>query len=74
MHIFATALARVAEATETHVQLIMPPIAFALITAGIFLLFGVVTWTYRDVANRHANKAATQYHDDHEHGSAGKIH
>jgi hypothetical protein len=57
--------------TETSVPLIMPPIAFALIAFGIFLVFGVVTWTYRDIANRHAHKAATSYHDDHEHGSAG---
>jgi hypothetical protein len=60
--------------TETKVPLIMPPIGFALIAAGIFLLFGVVTWTYRDVANRHAHKAATQYHSDNEHGSAGPHH
>ena len=60
--------------SETSVPLLMPPIGFALIAFGIFLLFGVVTWTYRDVANRHAHKAATTYHDDHEHGSAGPHH
>jgi hypothetical protein len=59
---------------EIHVPLIMPPIAFAAIAFSVFLFFGVVTWTYRDVANRHANKAAAQYHDDHEHGSAGNHH
>jgi hypothetical protein len=59
--------------TETPVPLLMPPIAFALIAFGIFLFFGVVTWTYRDVANRHAQKA-TQYHSDNEHGSAGQHH
>jgi hypothetical protein len=57
--------------TETKVPLIMPPLAFGAIAFGIFLLFGVVTWTYRDVANRHAHKAATTYHSDNEHGSAG---
>ena len=60
--------------TETSVPLLMPPIGFALIAFGVFLFFGVVTWTYRDVANRHAHKAAAQYHDDHEHGSAGHSH
>jgi hypothetical protein len=60
--------------TDTKVSLILPPIGFALIAFGVFLFFGVVTWTYRDVANRHANKAAAQYHDDHEHGSAGNHH
>jgi hypothetical protein len=69
MHLLATVLA-----DETKVPLIMPPFAFAAIAFGIFLLFGVVTWTYRDVANRHAKRAAAQYHDDHEHGSAGPHH
>ena len=71
MHLLAIAAVHSAVLTETSVRLLMPPIGFALITFGIFLLFGVVTWTYRDVANRHAHKAATTYHDDHEHGSAG---
>jgi hypothetical protein len=74
MHLIAIALAHSAVLAETKVPLIMPPIAFALIAAGIFLLFGVITWTYRDVANRHAHKAATQYHSDNEHGSAGPHH
>ncbi len=74
MHLLATVLAQSVVTAETSVPLIMPPIAFALIAFGIFLLLGVVTWTYRDVANRHAHKAATSYHDDHEHGSAGPHH
>jgi hypothetical protein len=69
MHLLATVFLE-----DVKVPVIMPPIAFAAIAFGIFLLFGVVTWTYRDVANRHANKAAAQYHDDHEHGSAGSHH
>jgi hypothetical protein len=56
---------------ETKAPLIMPPIGFALIAFGIFFVLGLITWTYRDVANRHAHKAATTPHDDHEHGSAG---
>ena len=71
MHLLATVLAQSVVTAEKSVPLIMPPIAFAAIAFGIFLLLGVVTWTYRDVANRHAHKAATSYHDDHEHGSAG---
>jgi hypothetical protein len=71
MHLLATVLAQSVATAEKTVPLIMPPIAFAAIAFGIFLLLGVVTWTYRDVANRHAHKAATSYHDDHEHGSAG---
>jgi hypothetical protein len=64
MYLLATVLS-----DDATVPVLMPPIAFA-----IFLLFGVVTWTYRDVANRHAHKAATTYHDDHEHGTAGPHH
>ncbi|HEX3680730.1 MAG TPA: hypothetical protein VHU90_13495 [Galbitalea sp.] len=74
MHLLAIAVVHSAVLTETSVPLLMPPIGFALIAFGIFLLFGVVTWTYRDVANRHAHKASTTYHDDHEHGSAGPHH
>jgi ABC-type nickel/cobalt efflux system permease component RcnA len=74
MNLLATVLAGSVATAEKTVPLIMPPIAFAAIAFGIFLLLGVVTWTYRDVANRHAHKAATSYHDDHEHGSAGPHH
>jgi hypothetical protein len=59
---------------EAKAPLIMPPIGFALIAFGIFLVLGVITWTYRDVANRHAVKASMTHHDDHEHGSAGHQH
>jgi ABC-type nickel/cobalt efflux system permease component RcnA len=71
MHLLAIVLIHSSVLAEAPVPLLMPPIGFALVAFGIFLLFGVVTWTYRDVANRHAHKAATTYHDDHEHGSAG---
>lgn len=64
-------LASILTETETKVPTLMPPIAFALIAFAVFFLLGLVTWTYRDVANRHAYKAATTHHDDHEHGSAG---
>jgi hypothetical protein len=59
---------------DVKVPIIFPSYWFGIIAACIFLFFGVVTWTYRDVANRHAHKAATEYHDDHEHGSAGPHH
>jgi hypothetical protein len=64
-------LASILTETETKVPTLLPPIGFALIAFGIFFLLGLVTWTYRDVANRHAFKAASTHHDDHEHGSAG---
>jgi hypothetical protein len=67
-----TLLASILHQAEATHPLIMPNFAFAAIAFGIFLALGVVTWTYRDVANRHANKANAQVpgaHDDHQHGS-----
>jgi len=41
--------------------LIPPAIAFA-----VFLLLGITTWSYRDVANRHSHKTnAAADHDSH---------
>lgn len=31
-------------------------VIFPLVAAGFFALMGGVTWSYRDVAHRHANK------------------
>jgi hypothetical protein len=67
-------LSSIAHQAEATHPLLLPNYGFAAIAFGIFLFLGVVTWTYRDVANRHAHKAATEYHDDHEHGSAGPHH
>ena len=33
-------------------------VVFPLIAAGIFALLGAVTWSYRDVANRHSNTSS----------------
>ena len=43
---------------ETHelAPLLMPPIAFAGVAAVIFIVLGYVTWSFRDVANRHSEK------------------
>jgi hypothetical protein len=67
MHLIATALFL----TVDKAPLFLPQIVFPIIAACIFLVLALITWSYRDVANRHANKAATQYHDDHQHGQAG---
>lgn len=63
-------LARILEAateTEEHLApLIMPPLAFAAIAAAIFLVLAIVTWSYRDVANRHSDKTGGDTsHDAH---------
>ena len=44
--------------TEELAPLLMPPLAFAGIAVAVFLLLGFVTWSYRDVANRHSGKTA----------------
>lgn len=54
---------------ETHEELaplIAPAWVFALIAAIIFIVLGFVTYSYRDVANRHSDKVAAH---DAAHGS-----
>lgn len=58
--------------TETHEELaplIAEPWVFAAVAAAVFLLLGFVTWSYRDVANRHSDKTAGQTPGDHGHQS-----
>ncbi|PJJ63440.1 hypothetical protein [Compostimonas suwonensis] len=43
--------------SEHAVQLPMDPIWYGVIAAVIFAALGFVTWTYRNVANRHSHKA-----------------
>ena len=45
---------------EVHYPLVAPSVIFPLIAAGGFLLLGAVTWSYRDVAHRHADKGRTR--------------
>jgi ABC-type phosphate transport system permease subunit len=35
-----------------------PTVVYGVIAISIFLLLGFVTWSYRDVANRHENKSS----------------
>jgi uncharacterized membrane protein len=60
-------LVTVLAAVDEHVQLPFPPIVFGLIAAVAFVVLGVITWSYRDVANRHPAKSAkfAQTHDVH---------
>ena len=52
-------------ATAEHAESISPFIP-AGIAFAVFLALGVVTWSYRDVANRHAAKGSD--HDAHNAG------
>ena len=47
---------------EAPAPLILPPIAFAGIAAAIFIILAFITWSFRDVANRHSDKTSG---DDH---------
>ncbi len=62
MSLFATVLS---EVEHTLAPLIMPPLAFAGIAFAVFLVLGVVTFTYRDVYNRHLPKKSADSHDSH---------
>lgn len=41
---------------EAFVTLPFPSVFFGVIAMGVFLLLGWITWSYRDVANRHEHK------------------
>ena len=62
-------LVNVLAAVDEPVQLPFPPIVFGLIAAIVFVALGFVTWSYRDVANRHPQKSAkfAQTHNVHGH-------
>jgi hypothetical protein len=37
----------------------VPAFVFPVVAIGVFALLGAVTWSYRDVANRHAGKGTS---------------
>lgn len=43
---------------EAFVTLPFPSVFFGVIAMAVFILLGVITWSYRDVANRHEHKVA----------------
>ncbi|MBX3078160.1 MAG: hypothetical protein KF692_02885 [Cryobacterium sp.] len=65
-------LLAVAAAEEHAAPLFMPNWAFALIAFIVFLLLGIVTWSFRDVANRHAHKVNAAAADHSAHSGAGE--
>ena len=52
----ALAISELAPHEEELAPLLMSPFAFAGIAAAIFILLGFVSWSFRDVSNRHSNK------------------
>ncbi len=49
-------LLAVAAAEEHAAPLVMPNWAFALTAFIIFAVLGIITWSFRDVANRHSDR------------------
>jgi hypothetical protein len=64
-----SSLVSVLAAVDQPVALPFDPIIFGVIAAVIFAALGFVTWSYRDVANRHPQKSAkyAATHDVHGH-------
>jgi hypothetical protein len=61
MSLFATVLAE----TEELAPLIAPPLVIAGVAVAVFIVLAIVTWSFRDVANRHSQKTAKGDHDSH---------
>jgi hypothetical protein len=53
--VISSILASAAE--EAHVQLPFPAVFFGVIGMAVFILLGLITFSYRDVANRHDHKS-----------------
>lgn len=47
------------EAAVHHTELPMPSILFGVVAMGVFIALGGVTWSYRNVANRHSHKTSS---------------
>lgn len=57
MSVLATALVAAEEGGHVVHELPMPPIAYGIVVFAIFVVFSVITFSFRNVANRHAEKA-----------------
>jgi heme/copper-type cytochrome/quinol oxidase subunit 2 len=54
---FATTLALLAEEAEHHGNVALETVGFGVIALVVFTSLALVTFSYRNVANRHAHKA-----------------
>lgn len=54
----------IAEETASKSELPFPTFVTGAIAMSVFILLAFVTWSYRDVANRHSHKANNS-HDHH---------
>ena len=60
----------IAAAEAGHTELPMPSFMFGVVALVIFAVLGIVMWSYRDVANRHAQVSGSRGGDGSGHGSA----
>lgn len=51
-----TSIFAAVEETE-HAVSLLDTLPVGLIAIGIFIFLGIITWSYRDVANRHDHKS-----------------
>ena len=56
---FVSISAAVVAAAAEENPLPVPSVIFPLVAIGVFALLGIVAWSYRDVARRHANRTGT---------------
>jgi hypothetical protein len=61
MSVVASAVLAAATTIEEQ-SLPVPSVVFPLIAISVFALLAAVTWSYRDVANRHLGKGADAGH------------
>jgi len=55
----ASAIIAAEELEHELAPLVAPPLVLGGVAALVFLMLGVVTFAYRDVANRHSNKTGS---------------
>jgi hypothetical protein len=60
-------LAVLAAHEEELAPMIAHPLVFAGIALAVFVVLGFITWSYRDVANRHTNTDAPSDHQSSQH-------
>jgi len=52
---------------EELAPMIAPPWVFAVVAAAIFTILALVSWSFRDVANRHSDKTSSTDHQSSQH-------
>jgi hypothetical protein len=68
MSLLSTLLMVSVHAEEAPATLVLPNWAFPAIAAAIFITLGFISWSWRDVANRHSDKTTPSDSSDAGHG------